>query len=120
MLVDLHIHDHPEPLDELQRLLTLHAAYEHMNAGDAALEKSDMERALTEYARAAELQPENVEIVFWNALTLATNDRMKDAIPRFRRVFAADKNWVQLLRRLPATKLVDEETVQRILLESED
>ena len=114
-LVDLRVEDHPRPIAELRRVYTVHLAYEHMNAGDAAMEENDMERALAEYARAAELQPDNVEIVFWNAFTLATNGHLDQALPLFRRVFADNANWVELLERLPAAGLVDEALVGTIL-----
>src|SRR5262249_16344016 len=36
--VDLRVDDNPEPLRELRRLLVVQRAYEHMNAGDLAVE----------------------------------------------------------------------------------
>ena len=36
-LIDLRVEDHPEPLRELRRLLTMHREYELMNRGDDAL-----------------------------------------------------------------------------------
>jgi len=114
-LVDLRVEDHASSVKELQRLYVVHQAYQYMNAGDAALEKGDMRTALAKYARAAELQPENVEIAFWTAFTLATNGSMDAAVPLFRRTFDADANWIELLKRLPAAELIDDATVARIL-----
>ncbi len=117
-LVDLRVEDHPRPVEELRRLYTVHEAYEHMNAGDAALERNDMEGALREYSAASTLDPSNHEIVFWTAFTLATNGRRDEALPLFRKVFA-DERWRELLRRLPAAQLVDSQTVGEILTETE-
>lgn len=36
-IVDLRVEDHPEPVQELRRLVHLNRAYAHMNAGDEAL-----------------------------------------------------------------------------------
>src|SRR5262249_24860271 len=36
-VVDLRVEDNPDPIAELSRLLRLHEAYAHMNAGDAAI-----------------------------------------------------------------------------------
>ena len=113
--VDLRVEDHPRPVEELRRLYTVHRAYEHMNAGDAAMEEGDMRRALAEYASAAAIVPDNLEVAFWNAFTLATNGRVDDAVPILRRVFAEDENWVELLRRLPRAELIEEAAVARIL-----
>jgi uncharacterized Ntn-hydrolase superfamily protein len=54
-LFDLRVDDSPEPLKELRRLVTLQRAYGHMNAGDLAVEKKDNDRALAEYAAAAQV-----------------------------------------------------------------
>jgi len=39
-------------------------------------------------------------MVYWHAVALATNGRVADSIPLFRRAFAADRNWAELTRRL--------------------
>ena len=49
---DLRVDDSVEPLKELRRLVTLQRAYNHMNAGDLAVEKKDNEGALREYGAA--------------------------------------------------------------------
>lgn len=113
--VDLRVDDHPRPVEELRRLYLVHLAYEHMNDGDEAMESGDMERALAEYASAARLQPQNVEIVFWHAFTLATNDRIDEAMPLFTRAFGDDANWLELLRRLPASELVTDDVVAEVV-----
>jgi uncharacterized Ntn-hydrolase superfamily protein len=73
-IFDLRVDDSTEPLEELRRLVTLQRAYNHMNAGDAAVEKKDNERALAEYRQAAELVPDNVEMVYWHAVALVNMD----------------------------------------------
>jgi len=113
--VDLRVEDHPHAVEEIRRLYTVHEAYEHMNAGDLAIEKKDLARAMAEYGRAAELQPENLEIVFWSAFTLATNERLAEAVPLFQRVFAKEPRWVELLKRLPACELCSESQSKAIL-----
>jgi hypothetical protein len=49
-----------------------------------------------------EIYPDNPEMIFWPAVTLAATGKVEDSLPLFRRVFAADANWMELLRRLPA------------------
>lgn len=104
-IYDLRVEDHPHPVDELARLLHLARAYRHMNAGDAALTEGDVERALREYATAGAMLPDsatNGEMIFWHAVTLASLGRVDESLPYFRRAFAQDANWRELLRRLPA------------------
>jgi len=115
--VDLRVEDHPEPLRELRRLLNVARAYNYMNAGDAAMEKNDVESAMKEYAEAMKLAGDNVEIAFWSALTLAMKGKVDQALPIFKKVFSADKNWVEVLKRLPKAGLVSEDDAGRALLQ---
>ena len=114
---DLRVDDHAEPLKELRRLVTLQRAYNHMNAGDLAVEHKDPEGALREYAAAERLVPDNLEMTYWHAVALVGMKRVDDALPLFARVFAADANWRELTRRLVKTGILpdDEKLLQRIL-----
>jgi len=116
-VLELRIEDHPTPIAELKRLLTVHRAYEHMNAGDLAVEHNDLIRAMAEYGRAAKLLPGNVEVEYWAAVTLATSGSVKEAIPMFQRVFAADSNWVELTKRLHKPGIIPDTPEGRALVE---
>ena len=116
-VVDLRVDDNPEPLRELRRLLNVARSYEHANAGDAAMEKNDFETAKKEYRIAMKLAGDNVEIAFWSALTLASKGRVDRALPIFRKVFSANRNWVQVLKRLPkAGTTISDDPAGRALL----
>ncbi len=99
-LVDLRVDDNPEPLVELRRLLNVHRAYEHMNNGDLAVEKNDMQKAMNEYSAAMKMFPDNLEMKFWTAVTLANQKQLDKALPMFEEIFAKDKNWRELTPRL--------------------
>ncbi len=117
---DLRVDDSPEPLQELRRLVTLQRAYNHMNAGDLAVEKKDNEGALREYSAAEKLVPDNAEMIYWHAVALVNMNRVDESLPLFRRVFAMDKNWATLTPRLPKSGLLpdDAKLIERILKES--
>jgi len=116
-VVDLHVEDHPQPLGELRRLLTLHEAYQHMNRGDLAMEANDVEAALREYAAAQILVPENLEMRFWHGVSLVNAHRVEDALPIFAAIFEADENWRSLVPRLAAAGLLpgDPAVIDRIV-----
>lgn len=120
-LIDLRVEDNPEPLNELNRLLKVHRAYGHMNAGDLAVEHSDMELAMKEYAAAEEMFPENEEMIYWHAVTLATNGEVEASLPLFKDVFERNENWKILTPRLVPIGLlnVSEADLQKILSVSE-
>ncbi len=117
VLLDLRVEDHPEPLVELRRLVGLHRAYQHMNCGDDLLAQQRVEEALEEYAAAARMAPEIAELPFWHAVTLADLQRMDEALPLFREVFARDPKLAVLVQRLPAARILreDREMMAQIL-----
>ncbi|HEY0896800.1 MAG TPA: tetratricopeptide repeat protein, partial [Sphingobacteriaceae bacterium] len=92
-------------------------AYEHMNAGDLAVERDDMKKAMEEYQAAMKMFPANLEMQYWTAVTLANNKQLTEAIPMFRKIFNSDANWKELTRRLPAVGLltVSKADLDRIL-----
>lgn len=106
-LVDLRVDDNPQPLKELRRLYDVHVAYQHMNNGDLAMEKNDMELAMKEYNAAMAMFPGNLEMQYWTAVALANTKQLVKAIPLFRSIFSKDKNWKELTRRLPAVGLLN-------------
>jgi uncharacterized Ntn-hydrolase superfamily protein len=116
-VMELRIEDHPTPVQELKRLVKLHRAYTHMNNGDLAIEKNDVDGALQEYGAAQNLFPDNLEMKFWQAVSLVNAKRVDDALPIFKEVFAKDVNWAVLIGRLPAIDilLADKSTLQKIL-----
>lgn len=114
---DLRVDDSPEPLRELRRLVTLQRAYNHMNAGDLAVEKKDNEGALREYSAAERLVPDNLEMIYWHAVALVNMGRVDESLPLFRKVFSRDRNWATLTPRLPKSGLLpdDSKVIRRIL-----
>jgi uncharacterized Ntn-hydrolase superfamily protein len=116
-LIDLRVEDNPNPIGELKRLLKVHRAYDHMNAGDFATEKGEMNLAMDEYNAAMQMFPDNLEMKFWTAVTLANVGRVDESLPLFREVFDKGKNWLELTPRLPKSDLltVSKEDLEKIL-----
>ena len=114
---DLRVDDSEQPLKELRRLITLQRAYNHMNAGDLAVEKKDNEGALREYGAAEQLVPGNAEMIYWHAVALVNMGRVEESLPLFKRVFAMDRNWIELTPRLPKSGLLpdDPKLIERIV-----
>lgn len=115
--VDLRVEDHPQAVSEMRRLLTVFRAYERMNNGDLAVEQGDVEGALREYGAAMTAFPENVEMQFWTAVSLANAGRMQQALPMFKKVFSKEPNWVAMTKRIVPSGIltVSSGDLQRIL-----
>jgi len=124
-IFDLRVDDAAEPLQELRRLVALQRAYNHMNAGDLAVEHKDNEAALREYAAAEEIASHTegvlpsrlAEMIYWHAVALVNMQRLDQALPLFRKVFAMDKNWATLTPRVAAAGLLpdDPKLMERIV-----
>ena len=104
-VMDLRVEDHPEPLVELRRLINLRRAYNAEDAGDNAIAAKQPEEALRRYEEAAQLAPEVVELQFWAAVSMYTNGRETEARDVFRRVFARERRWAELIPRLAKVEL---------------
>lgn len=116
-IFDLRVDDSQQPLQELRRLVKLQRAYNHMNAGDLAVENKDNEGALREYGAAEKLVPNNAEMIYWHAVALVNMGRVDESLPLFRKVFAMDRNWITLTPRLPKSGLLpdDSKIIERIV-----
>lgn len=115
--IDIRVEDHPEPLKELNRLLKLWRAYENMDKGDIAMEKGDTNKALEEYNTAREMFPDNLEMKYWTAISLANNNQMEAALQLLKEVFKKDNNWRILTERLPEVEVlnISENDLNKIL-----
>jgi len=122
---DLRVDDAAEPLKELRRLVALQRAYNHMNAGDVAVEHHDNEAALREYSAAEEIAASTpgilpsrlAEMTYWHAVALVTMKRVDEALPLFKKAFAIEPGWRTLTPRLPNSGLLpdDPKLIERII-----
>ena len=99
-LFDLRVEDSPDPLRELDRLIRLRRAYRYMDEGDGFVTAGKWGEAKSAYEAAARLAPGIWEMPFWQAVALASGGRWDEALPLFKRVFAAEPFWKRLVPRL--------------------
>jgi uncharacterized Ntn-hydrolase superfamily protein len=116
-LFNLRVEDSPEPLKELRRLVQLQRAYNHASAGDDFTAAGKLDEALKEYAAAARLAPQILELPYWEAVALASNGHLNEALPIFKEVFAKEPRWAELTPRLPGVDLLpkDPEMLKKIM-----
>ena len=116
-IVDLDVADHENPLIELRRLYRISQAYRHAQRGDEYMEKNEMDSALQEYSAATKLYPENPELPFWTAVTLAQTGELQEALSIFKDVFSRNKNLRELVPRIAQAGFltVEQNVLQEIL-----
>lgn len=122
---DLRVDDHSEPLKELRRLVKIARAYHIEDQLETALmgEKTDKDelerlgRLGMEQAEMMQREEGNPELLFWQAVGLASANRLQDALPIFKRVFAIDSAWRELVPRMVKAELLpgDAEIIGRIM-----
>ena len=119
-MFNLRVEDSPEPLKELRRLVQLQRAYNHASAGDDFTAAGKLDEALKEYAQAAKLAPQVQELRYWEAVALASNGHLDEALPIFKSVFAKEPRWAELTPRLPAVDLLpkDPEMLKKIMAQA--
>jgi uncharacterized Ntn-hydrolase superfamily protein len=101
--MDLRVDDHPEPIDELERLLSIQLAYSALFKAGALRQEGDMESALTEARRACELNPNLPEALYDLACyyslcgeetkALETLERAIGLAPRFKGMARGDPEF---------------------------
>ncbi|MDQ4074701.1 MAG: DUF1028 domain-containing protein [Chloroflexota bacterium] len=116
-LIELRVEDHPHPVEELRRLVQLHRAYQLASKSDEYLALKKWEEAERAISKAVALAPQIVELRFWNALNLLNAGREEEALNRFRKVFAEEPIWADVLPRLVPAGLLDDdpELIERIV-----
>ena len=114
---DVRVDDHPQPLSELRRLVALQRAYNHMNAGDLAVERKDHQAALREYSAAERIAAEtpgippsrHAEMLYWHAVALVNMKRVEEALPVFARAMQIEPSWRELTPRLVKAGLLPDD-----------
>ena len=98
LLMDMRIEDHPDPVPELRRIVTLQLAYDMLDdESDAARAgKSEEER----YAEVRRIAPDAYELVFWMALEFAKRGDIERARRELGIAVAADESWRRTLEHL--------------------
>ncbi len=100
-LMDLRIEDHPDPVPELRRIVTLQLAYNLLDdEGEAAASGRDVSER---YAEARRMAPDAYELVFWRALELATGGDVEAGRRELAIAVTADSRWRTTLQHMAAT-----------------
>ena len=76
-IYNIRVDDAPEPLPELERLLSVAESYKALNNAATLAEQGDLDAAEAEYERMRALQPGNAELGFWYATVLLELSQME-------------------------------------------
>jgi uncharacterized Ntn-hydrolase superfamily protein len=119
VLLDVRVDDHPEPLDELRRLVRMSDAYDKigkaLSTSDAGADAEEVpeaigEEALADLASADRVLDTNPEAAMWRAVVLARLGRTDEAREAIRELSRAHPELAEFVRRLPEAGLLPEGT----------
>ena len=97
-VMDMRIEDHPDPVPELRRIVTMQRAYSLLDEeGDQARAGRDADER---YLLARQMSPDAYELVFWKGVELATAGDVEAARRELQIAFAADRRWRTTLEHL--------------------
>ena len=96
---DVRVDDHPEPLDELERLVRLGRAYELLDVAEARARDGDMEGAERASVESGRLAPGDAQIAIWRAVGLAAAGLDEPALALLAGATATNPRWPEFLRR---------------------
>ncbi len=99
-IVSLRVEDDDEPLEELDRLMRMHAAYALLSEADETSDQ-DAAAAADRFRRASELSSGEREVRAWAALGMAEAGDEDGAVRELTAVCREDPVWRELLARLP-------------------
>lgn len=104
-LVNLFVEDHPKPVEELARLVSLYRGYEALEAGDNAMERGATDDAARLYSRAHDALGGNPEALYWHGIALLNGGRNEEGLRVLQPLFERNAAWLELTLRLPTAQL---------------
>jgi uncharacterized Ntn-hydrolase superfamily protein len=115
VVCELRVEDHPRPLEELRRLLSMQRAYRYADQGDEATAAGKNDEAAELYERAFRLVPDHDELQFWAGISLFRRGHEAAGTEMLRKCFAQNPAMARLVPRLVRLGLVRAEDVDRIV-----
>src|SRR5579883_3250824 len=105
-LFDLRVDDHPYPVEELKRLVSIRRAWLLFEQSNDLAQAHRFEEALPPLKRAMELEPDITELAFRGAALLFMAGENPEALALLHQVFAREPGFAELIPRLAAVGLL--------------
>jgi uncharacterized Ntn-hydrolase superfamily protein len=119
--VDIHVGDHPDPLDELERLVRVQRAYGALDRAEERGSAGDMAGAQAAGEEALRLVPGDAQVKAWLAIGMAGGGSVGPARGLLAAATAMNPRWPEFVRRVAASNAQPElvEPARRLLGDEE-
>jgi uncharacterized Ntn-hydrolase superfamily protein len=115
--IDLRVDDHPEPIDELGRILKIQLSYSALFKASALKEQGDMEGAVAEAERAVEINPGLPEALYDLACYYSLSGQTGKALKTLEQAIALSPEFKQMAREDRDLEALRNEDAYKLLLE---
>lgn len=117
-LFDLRVDDHPRPVEELKRLVSLRKAWLLFEQSNELAHTQHIDEAVSVLKQAIALQPDLAELKFRGAEILFMAGLPQEALATFRDVFAQEPAWAEMVSRLASVGLLpNDPTLLKFILD---
>lgn len=101
--LDVRVDEHRAPLDELERLVDVHLAYDALDRSDSLGAAGDAAGAAAAAAEASGLAPDDPQIAVWTAIGMATTGELAEARRRLGAASTTNPRWPAFIERFVAS-----------------
>jgi tetratricopeptide (TPR) repeat protein len=105
-LFNLRVDDHPHPVEELKRLVSLRKAWLLFDQSNELALAQHFDEAVSLLRKAMELGPDITELKFRGSEILFRAGQVQEALALLREVFAREPIWAELIPRMAAVGLL--------------
>ena len=100
---DVRVDDHPTPLDELERLVRVHQAYDALDRAEKLATSGDIGGARAAGEDALRLAPGDGQVLAWLAIGMAGGGLVEPARGALAAATAMNPRWPEFIRRVAAS-----------------
>ena len=97
--IDIHVGDHPAPLDELERLVRVQRGYDALDRAEARGGAGDLAGARAASEEASRLAPGDAQVMVWTAIGMAASGPLEPARALLGAATAMNPRWPEFVRR---------------------
>jgi len=115
-LVDLRVEDHPDPVNELKRLLRLHRVYYLIDEAESKFTQGKLEEAVSNIEEALKINPNCDDAYLDLGLIYLRAKKMEEAVKAFKKAVEINPKITVVIKQIPKLGLVEvsEEFLERI------
>lgn len=105
--IDLRVEDHPDPVNELKRLLKLHRVYYLIDEAEAKFTKGVFEEAVADITEALKIKPDCDDAYLDLGLIYLRARRFREALEAFKKAVDINPKIVVVIRQIPKLGIVE-------------